>query len=122
MVYAIFEVEKAKVAKTNDILKDDVVSRQSISIRDASGVGIDRNVQFIVIDGDPAALARAEKLFKGEMKPDLRIYGIAPAPAKPDEKTEEIAKRLPDAEAKGIYDKIKAQEESSECGMGMVFG
>ena len=122
MVYAIFEVEKSKVGKINDVLKDDVVSRQSISIRDASGVGVDRNVQFIVIDGDPAALARAEKLFKGEMKPDLRIYGVTAAPAKPDEKIEELAKRLPDNEAEEIYKKIKAQEESSECGMGVVFG
>jgi hypothetical protein len=68
MVYAIFEVEKAKISKTNEILKDDVVSRQSISIRDASAVGVDRNVQFIIIEGDAPSLDRAEKLFKGEMK------------------------------------------------------
>ena len=63
-MYAIFSVEKGDIGKADEILKDNIVSRQSIVIRDASALGIDSEDRYILIEGNEDAIKRAEELFK----------------------------------------------------------
>ena len=99
MVYAIFEVKKEDSRKIDQVLKDDLVSRQSITTRDASALDIDKDVVYVKIEGSEEGVKRAEELFK-----DMS------------------AKRLSDKEAEEINEKIKAQDESAALVMGNIFG
>jgi len=95
MAYAIFSVKKENIDKTVEILKDDVVSRQSIVVRDADALNIKKDVQLILIEGDQEAINRAEELLKG--------IGIK-------------------EKDKNIYEKFKEEEKDVAEGVGFIFG
>lgn len=99
MVYVIFEVKKEKLGKINELLKDDTVNRQSILTRDASSIGIDKDVTYLKIEGSEKGLKRAEEL--------AEEYEFT---------------KLSDANAKDVNQKIKEQEDQAADGMGMIFG
>ncbi len=99
MVYAIFEVKKEDSRKIDEVLKDDLVSRQSITTREASSLDIDKDVVYVKIEGSEEGIKRAEELFK-----------------------EISAKKLDEKEAEEINKKIEAQDESAALGLGNVFG
>ncbi len=94
MSYVIFETEKAKRSEVDEKLKTDLISRQSITVREGSGMGLDEKL-YILIEGseDAISLAKEELSF-----------------AKIPENQEEI------------YEKFKAQEDDAASGMGMIFG
>ena len=98
MSYVIFEVKSAEAGKISTMLKDDVVSRQSIVIRDANSLEIKKEVTYLKIEGSPEGLKRAEELAKE--------LGMT---------------KLKEKKAKTINDKIKEQEDSAATGMGMIF-
>ena len=98
MPYVIFEVKTAEAGKINTVIKDDLVSRQSIVIRDASSLDIKGEVSYLKVEGSTEGLKRAEELAK-----ELGM------------------KKLPDKKAKKVDDKIKEQEDSAATGMGMIF-
>ena len=98
MSYVIFEVKSENMGKINQMLKDDVVSRQSILMRDASSLGMDRQVAFLKIEGSEAGLKRAKELAK-----ELEFT------------------KLDQKKAEDINKKIMEQEESAADGMGMIF-
>ncbi len=98
MPYAIFEVKTSEAGKINTILKDDLVSRQSIIIRDASALDIKEEVSYLKIEGSTEGVKRAEELAKE--------LGMT---------------KLPEKKAKTVDDKIKEQEDSAATGMGMIF-
>ncbi len=97
MAYAIFEANKEKMNDANTVINDDIVSRQSIVIREASALGVDKDIQIILIEGADEAVARAKDMFKDK---DIK------------ESTE----------ADVFYKKIKEQESNAASGMGMIFG
>ena len=99
MVYAIFEIKKEDSRKIDEVLKDDLVSRQSITTRDASSLDIDKDVVYVKIEGSEEGIRRAEELFK-----------------------ELSAKKLDEKEAEEINKKMEAQDESAALGLGNVFG
>ena len=99
MVYIIFEVKKDQLGKVNELLKDDLVNRQSILTRDASALGIEKDVFYTKIEGNEDGLKRAEELGK-----EFEFV------------------KLDEEEAKKIDAKIKEEEESAADGMGMIFG
>lgn len=99
MTYVIFEVKAEEVNKINQMLKDDLVSRQSILNRDASSLNIKKDVSYIKIEGSKEGLKKAEEIAK-EFK----------------------FKKLNNKESKEINIKIKEQEDSAADGMGMIFG
>ncbi|KAA0007565.1 MAG: hypothetical protein FE037_02695 [Thermoplasmata archaeon] len=99
MVYAIFEIKKEDSRKIDEVLKDDLVSRQSITTRDASSLDIDKDVVYVKIEGSEEGIKRAEELFK-----------------------EFSAKKLGEKEAEEINKKMEAQDESAALGLGNVFG
>jgi hypothetical protein len=96
--YVIFEVKSAEAGKINTIIKDDLVSRQSIVIRDASALDIKKDVSYLKIEGSKEGLSRAEEIAKE--------LGVS---------------KLPEKKAKTIDDKIQEQEDSAATGMGMIF-
>ena len=98
MSYVIFEVKSAEAGKISTMLKDDVVSRQSIVIRDANSLEIKKEVSYLKIEGSTEGLKRAEELAKE--------LGMT---------------KLKEKKAKTINDKIKEQEDSAATGMGMIF-
>ncbi|KAA0007574.1 MAG: hypothetical protein FE035_01485 [Thermoplasmata archaeon] len=98
MVYAIFEVKKDFIGKIDQVIRDDVVSRQSITTRDASSLDLDKDVTYVKIEGSDKGVKRAEELFKE--------IGV---------------KKLAKKNADEINEKIMSQDESAATGMGMIF-
>lgn len=98
MSYVIFEVKTADAGKITTIIKDDLVSRQSIVIREANSLEMKGEVSYLKIEGSTEGLKRAEELAK-----ELGL------------------KKLAEKKAKPINEKIIAQEDSAATGMGMIF-
>jgi len=98
VAFVIFEVKSEDAGKINKLIKDDLVSRQSVLTRDSSSLNIDGDVSFVKIEGSEDGLKRAKELAK-----ELGM------------------KKLTDKEAKEINEKIEEQEDSAASGMGMIF-
>lgn len=99
MTYVIFEVKTEEVGKINQMLKDDLVSRQSILTRDASSLSIDKDVSYVKIEGSKEGLKKA-----GEIAKNLKF------------------KKLNKKKSGEVNKKIEEQEDSAADGMGMIFG
>ena len=98
MTYVIFEVKKEDSGKINTIIKDDLVSRQSITTRDASSLEIKGESTYLKIEGSKDALKKAEEL------------------------TKELGfKKLDEKQAKDVNAKIETQDDSAARGIGMIF-
>lgn len=97
MAYAIFEVSKENIRIIDMLKQDDLISRQSIYVRDAASLNMKGNALYLKIEGDEQAVRRA-----------YEIYGKAIA--LDGEKRESINKEF-------IGDEEKASE-----GMGFIFG
>ncbi len=93
----VWFVEKDKTAKAQETLKkDELVGRQSITVRDAESLGMKKEGSFLVVDGSKKALKQAEKLLKG----------LAKKSKKKDK----------------VVEKIKEEEESAVSGFGNLLG
>jgi len=98
VAYIIFEIKTENAGKINDVINDDLVSRQSILTRDSSSLDIKGDVLFLKIEGSKEGLKRAEELAK-----------------------EHSFKKLDEKKAKEVNEKIIEQEDSAASGMGMIF-
>lgn len=98
MTYVIFEVKSENSGKINKLIKDDLVSRQSILTRDSNSLDIKGNYSYVKIEGSKEGIKRAEELAK-----ELEL------------------KKLDEKKAKKINEKIAEQEDSAASGMGMIF-
>ena len=98
MTYVIFEVKTEDAGKINKIIKEDIVSRQSILTRDSSSLNLDGDFLYLKIEGSEEGLKKAEELAK-----EFEI------------------KKLNKKKAKEINEKIQEQEDSAASGMGMIF-
>jgi hypothetical protein len=99
MEYAIFKIETGKEGDAKMLEKDDLVSRQTITIRNAKALGLEGDSTYIKIEGSPEALQRALEIVEDN----------------------ELGEKLSNDDAKDIYDKIAEEEESASEGMGMIF-
>ena len=97
-MYVIFKVPVEKKGKVDQVLKDDLVSRQSIYVRDAQALMMDGKETYVLIEGSEEALKKAEELF------------------------EEIGEKLEGKDAEDLYSKIMGKEEDATGGMGLLFG
>ena len=97
-MYLIFEVKSPDVPKADEVLRDDLVSRQSIAVRDGAALGFPSRARLILIEGADGALARAADLFKG------------------------LGAKLEGAEAEAVRKAFKAQDEDVASGIGLLFG
>ena len=103
-MYAVFEVKGADVSKIDATLQDhanpavDLVTRQSIAIRDATSLGLRGEGRLVLVEGSEAALTAAGELFKA------------------------FAKKLEGADAEAAYRAFKSQDEDVASGIGFIFG
>lgn len=98
MGYVIFSVPNENKNKIKEILKDDLISRQSITTRDAGALKIEKEVQFVLIEGEDSALTHAKELFK------------------------ELGSLESGDSAEDIYSKFKEDEKGAAAGVGFIFG
>jgi len=96
-VYRVFRLTPAQADQVNVLTADDVVSRQSVTVRDAKSLGLKGDSRYVVVEGSEAAVARATELLKG----------IPP---------------LKGAEAEDVYRRFRSQDEQAASGMGLIFG
>jgi hypothetical protein len=97
MAYVVIGVKKENMSKVNEVLKDDLTSRQSITARDASALDLKLDLHLVLIEGTDKGVERAKEVFKGVGEP------------------------LAEKDAKQAYDKIKEEEEKASAGVGMIF-
>jgi len=97
-VYRVFRVPAAQASRADVVWKDDVVSRQSITARDAKSLGLPGDDRYVLVEGSDAGVARAAELLK------------------------DIAHALKGPEAERVYRAFRAQDEEAASGMGLIFG
>lgn len=100
MPHAVYKVPKANAGRLNEVFADDVVSRQSITTRDADTLGIRDNCVFVLIEGSDVGVKRATEVFA-----TLKVGEPA------NSHTTDLVRQ-----------KIKDEEDAAAGGMGMVFG
>jgi len=100
----------AKAIQLEALRKDDVVSRQSVEVRDAAALGLSGGGRdaaalglsgggsIVLIEGTEAGVARAEAVLK------------------------DSGARLTGPEADAAYARFRSQDEDAASGMGLVFG
>ncbi len=97
-MYAIFSMPPDKRTTADELLKDDVVSRQSIIIRDCSALGLKDLGILVLIEGEENAIKKAKELFK------------------------ELGKLLEGDKATDVYERFKKESEDVASGVGLLFG
>ena len=98
-MYAIFDVKRADEGRIAEVLsdtQDDIVSRQSISIREGAALGFPDFARLVIVEGSEAGVARAVERFS-------------------------FAARLPEGKADSVYRALKAQEDEVLDGVGFLF-
>jgi hypothetical protein len=97
MPWTLFEVPTDKRSLLEAALKDDVVGRQSQKVRDAAAAGGPSGRLYVLIEGSPEGVARAEELLK------------------------EAGSKLPPADSERLYRQFKDEEDAASSGMGLFF-
>jgi len=92
MEYAVAKIEKSEVDR---ILKDDFLSRQSVTVKDAKSLGAEKDGSYVLIEGREGIKVRLKEL------------GIG---------------MLGEKKAADIREKIKKEEDEAAGGLGFVFG
>lgn len=95
-VYRVFRVPSAGAQEV--LLKDDLVSRQSVEVRDAKALGVEGEGTLILVEGAEAGVARAEVLMQG------------------------VASVVKGPEAEAVYRRFRSQDDDAASGMGLIFG
>ena len=97
MPWTIFLVPNAKRTELDAALHDDIVSRQSQTVRDAASAGGPAGEIYVVVEGSADAVARADTL-------------LAP-----------LGKKLPAPDAEAVHRRFAEEQESASAGMGLFF-
>jgi hypothetical protein len=97
-LYRVFRIPLAQAVAVDLLFKDDIVSRQSVTVRDAKSLGMKGNDQYVVVEGSESGVARAAELLK------------------------DVAKPLGVKDADAVYRQFKSQDEAAASGMGFIFG
>ncbi len=97
-MYRVFRIPAAQASRADVVWQDDVVSRQSVTARDAKSLGLPGDDRYVLVEGSDAGVARAAELLK------------------------DIAGALTAAEAERVYRRFRAQDEEAASGMGLIFG
>jgi hypothetical protein len=95
----MFFVTKENYFKAKDaVMKDDIVSRQSIDFRENTSLGMGKEGYYIIINGSEESIKKAKDMLK------------------------DITKEVSGKEMEDVNKKIKEQEEASIQGFGRIFG
>jgi hypothetical protein len=97
MPWTLFSVPTDRRTDLQTVLGDDLIGRQSQTIREAPTLGGPAGRLYVLLEGSGEAIARADAM-------------LAP-----------IGSKLPPAEAEPIYRKLQEERESASAGMGLFF-
>lgn len=94
--YRVFRVKPSDRNRLEEALGDDILSRQSIQIRDARHFGVPGEHVYLFVEGEERGMLRADAIVL------------------------EFAERAPEAEA--LYRMLKQEEDDAASGLGAIFG
>ncbi len=97
-MYAVFLFSAEAAGEARSLVSDDLVSRQSVTLRDAEALGADLEGLVVAIEGLEAAIERFAEL------------------------AGDAAQRLPEAKAAAVQALLKREEEDAAEGVGFLFG
>jgi hypothetical protein len=97
MAWTLYEVPTEHRPALDAALKDDVVSRQSHTVRDAAAAGGPSGRLYVLVEGSPEGVARADGLLK------------------------EAGTRIPPPDSERLYRQFKDEEDAASSGMGLFF-
>ncbi len=97
-MHAVFLFDSESADRARGLLEDDLVSRQSITLRDPETLGLELEGLLVFIEGDERAIARFEEI-AGE--------GV---------------KKLEGGDVEKAYGLLKQEEEDAAEGVGFLFG
>lgn len=97
MAWTLFSVLGTKRNELDAVLRDDVVSRQSQTVRDAATMAGPSGSLYVLVEGAADAVRRAEEL-------------LGP-----------VGARVSAADAEALYRRFKDEQESASAGMGLFF-
>jgi hypothetical protein len=97
MPWVLFDVPNDRRSKLDEVLRDDLIGRQSQKIRDAATLGGPSGHVYVQIEGSPEAVSRAEMMLK------------------------EIGSPLAPKEAEALRGRLQAEDEAASEGMGLFF-
>lgn len=96
MAFQVYRFPSALRARLDEALGDDILSRQSLVIRDARHFGVPGDWIFLFVEGEEKGIFRADAVLL------------------------EFGERAPDA--KTLHDLLKAEEDNAASSLGSVFG
>lgn len=94
--YQVYRVKTADRAKMDEALGDDILSRQSLQVRDAKHFGRGGSDLYLFVDGSEAGILRADALLLG------------------------FAERAPDAAE--LHAIMAEEDDAAAGGLGSIFG
>lgn len=96
MPFQVYRFTGAQRAQLDAALGDDILSRQSLVIRDARHFGVPGDWTFLFVEGTDAGILRADAVLLdfGERAPDAKV----------------------------LMDLLRAEEDAAATGLGSVFG
>lgn len=96
MPHQVYRIKSADRPRLEQAMGDDLLSRQSLTIRDARHFGMSGDGVYLFVEGAEAGIVRADALLL------------------------EFAERAPDSEA--LHKKLKDEEDDAASGLGSIFG
>lgn len=97
MAWTLFAVPQAQRTALDNVLKDDLISRQSQKVRDASTLGGPADTLYVLVEGSGDAVGRVDELLGA------------------------VGRHLTGEDALGLYRRFKDEEEAASAGMGLFF-
>jgi hypothetical protein len=97
MAWTLFAIASAQRTALDNVLKDDLISRQSQKVRDASTLGGPADTLYVLVEGSQDAVRRVDEL-------------LGP-----------VGRHLTGEDAQGLYRRFKEEEEAASAGMGLFF-
>jgi hypothetical protein len=97
MAWTLYRVPTGRKTELDQILADDIVSRQSHKIRDAATAGGPAGELYVLIEGSDEAVRRADDLLA------------------------KVGTKLSAADGEKLHAQFKDEDESAAAGMGLFF-
>ncbi|MFQ5907333.1 MAG: hypothetical protein ACE5JE_00675 [Thermoplasmata archaeon] len=95
---AVFLFPKEATGRSREILEDDLISRQSVTLRDARSLGLRQDGTLVFLQGAARAVERFETL------------------------AGDAAERVAEEEASSLRAILQKEEEDAAEGVGLLFG
>jgi hypothetical protein len=97
MAWTIYSIPSDRRSALEAALKDDLVSRQSQTVREAGALGGPADTTYVLVEGSAEGVHRADEL-------------LAP-----------VGTRLPSPDAERLHQRFKDDEDAASAGMGLFF-